>query len=115
MAAKTLEALNDLLDVEREALLVGDLDRLVGLLKSKEALITELNGTPQSDLDAVQKLDGKVKRNQLLLDGALEGIRSVAERLAHLRETRGTLDTYGPDGKRHEIELSPEKSVEHRV
>ncbi len=115
MPGKTVEALSELLDVEREALLEGDLDRLARLLKSKEELIEELNGTPQSDLDAVQMLDGKVKRNQLLLNGALEGIRAVADRLAHLRQARGTLETYGPDGKRYEIELTPEKSVEHRV
>ncbi len=115
MKPKTIEALNDLLDEERELLLEGDLDQLAGLLKSKEALIEEVNGSSQTDASAVQSLDRKVKRNQLLLDGALEGIRAVADRLAHLKRARGTLDTYGPDGKRHEIELNAETSVEHRV
>lgn len=115
MSAKTLEALSDLLDAEREALLQGDLDQLAHLLASKEALIDEMNETPQSDLSAMQSLDGKVKRNQLLLDGAMEGIRAVAQRLAHLRQAKGALETYGPDGKRHDIQLTADSSIEHRV
>lgn len=115
MSAKTVEALSNLLDEEREALLQGDLDQLSDLLSSKEALIDEMNATPQSDLSAMQMLDGKVKRNQLLLDGAMEGIRAVAQRLAHLRQVKGALETYGADGKRHDIQLSVESSVEHRV
>jgi flagellar biosynthesis/type III secretory pathway chaperone len=115
MSAKTLEALNSLLDEEREALLGGDLDHLSSLLASKEALIEEMNATPQSDLAAVQTLDAKVKRNQLLLDGAMEGIRAVAQRLAHLRESKGALETYGRDGKRYNIQLAADSSVEHRA
>ncbi len=115
MSANTLEALNTILDQEREALLQGDLDHLSTLLVSKEELINEMNAKPQTDLTAMQKLDGKVKRNQLLLDGAMEGIRAVAKRLAHLRQVQGGLETYGPDGKRHDILLAPDSSVEHRV
>lgn len=115
MSANTLEALDIILDEEREALLQGDLDQLSTLLVSKEALISEMNDTPQSDLTAMQRLDSKVKRNQLLLDGAMEGIRAVALRLAHLRQIKGALETYGPDGKRHDITLEPDSSVEHRV
>ena len=115
MVAQTLEALSTLLDVEREALLEGDLNQLSELLRSKEALIEKMNATPQTDLKAIRMLDGKVKRNQLLLDGALEGIRSVADRLAHLRQIKGTLETYGDDGSRRDISLGPETTVEHRV
>lgn len=115
MSAKTLEAISNILDAEREALLQGDLEQLSSLLVSKDALITEINATPQSDLSVMQLLDGKVKRNQLLLDGAMEGIRAVALRLAHLRQVKGAFETYGPDGKRQDILLAPDSSVEHRV
>lgn len=115
MSAKTLEDLSTLLEAEREALLTGDLDKLAGLLSSKETLIEEMNSTPQSDIMAIQSLDQKVKRNQLLLDGAMEGIRAVAKRLAHLRQVKGALETYGADGKRYDIPLAAESSVEHRV
>jgi len=99
------EELSELLDAEREALLKGDLEKLNALLVSKEALIEAMNAVPQTDLTTMQMLDSKVKRNQLLLDGALEGIRAVAVRMARLREVKGALETYGGDGKRHDIQL----------
>lgn len=110
-----LAELNDLLDNERQALLAGDLEKLGSLLGPKEALIDLMNTTPQSDLSAMQKLDGKVRRNQLLMDGALEGIRAVSSRLAKLREVKGALETYGADGKKHDILATTETSVERRA
>ena len=109
------EELSELLDAEREALLKGDLEKLNALLVSKEALIEAMNAVPQTDLTTMQMLDSKVKRNQLLLDGALEGIRAVAVRMARLHEVKGALETYGADGKRHDIQLDIDSSVEHRV
>ncbi len=113
--ATTTEELSDLLDAEREALLKGDLEKLNALLVSKEPLIEAINAVPQTDLTTMEMLDKKVKRNQLLLDGALEGIRAVAARMARLREVKGALKTYGVDGKRHDIQLDIDSSVEHRV
>jgi len=113
--AATTEELSDLLDAEREALLQGDLEKLNALLVSKETLMEAMNTVPQTDLTMMQMLDSKVKRNQLLLDGALEGIRAVAARMARLREVRGALETYGADGKRHDIPLEADSSVEHRA
>lgn len=113
--ATVTEELSDLLDAEREALLKGDLEKLNALLMPKEALIEAMNEVPQTDLTTVQMLDSKVKRNQVLLDGALEGIRAVAVRMARLREVKGALETYGADGKRREIQLDIDSSVEHRV
>ena len=111
----TLTELNDLLDAEREALLQGDLEKLNALLVPKEALIEAVNKTAQSDLPALRKLDSKVRRNQLLMDGALEGIRAVALRLARLREVKGALETYGADGKKHDIIAAPDSTVERRA
>ena len=113
--ATTTEELSDLLVAEREALLKGDLEKLNALLVSKESLIEAINAVPQTDLSTMEMLDKKVKRNQLLLDGAREGIRAVAARMARLREVKGALETYGADGKRHDIQLDIDSSVEHRV
>lgn len=110
-----LEALDELLDAERQALLSGDLVTLTEMLPAKEALITALNETGQTDLPALMELDGKVRRNQLLLDGALEGIREVANRMATLRKMRSSLETYGSDGKKHNIDVATDHSVERRA
>lgn len=111
----TTDELNSLLDAEREALLKGDLKALEDLLVPKEALIAAMNEAPQTDLDEMQQLDTKVRRNQLLMDSALEGIRAVAARMAQLREVEGALETYGADGKRRDIPLHNDISVERRA
>lgn len=109
------DALDELLEAERAALLEGNLAELVGLADSKEHLISKLNETEHTDLDALQKLDRKVKRNQALLDSALDGIRTVARRLAALRRIRASLDTYDATGQRRSIEVDAERSVERRA
>lgn len=111
----TIMELGNLLEAERKALLEGDLHILKDLLSSKEALMEAVNDMPDPDRAAMQALAGKLQRNQLLLDGALEGIRAVAQRMARLREVKGALETYGADGKRHDIPLFPNRSVERRA
>ena len=109
------EALDALLEAERAALLEGDLVSLTEMLPSKEALIDALNQSDDMDLTALQQLDGKVRRNQLLLDGALEGIRKVANRMAALRRMRAGLDIYGLDVRRQRIDVKVVHPVERRA
>ena len=110
-----LDALDDLLEAERNALLSGDLLTLTEMLPAKEALINALSEEGQTNLPALMELDVKVRRNQLLLDGALEGIRAVAQRMASLRRMRGRLETYGSDGKKRNIDVATDHSVERRA
>lgn len=115
MMETNFAALDTLLEEERAALLGGQLEKLTDMLPRKEALIDALNGGRHTDIPALQSLDSKVKRNQLLLDGALEGIRNVAQRLATLRRLRGSLETYGSDGKKRNIDVDTDHSVEKRA
>jgi flagellar biosynthesis/type III secretory pathway chaperone len=111
----TVSALNDLLEDERDALLKGDLDRITSMLEPKETLIATLAELPDQEPDSIQMLNAKVRRNQLLLDGALEGIRAVTKRIAALHHTAGTLSTYGSDGSRKLIDSEGDGSVEKRA
>ncbi len=111
----SFDALDRLLDAEKAVLLRGDLEKLAEMLPQKEALIDAVNAMGDRDLPGLQSIDGKVKRNQLLLDGAMEGIRDVARRLAVLRQLRGSLETYGSDGKKLNIDVAPDHSVEKRA
>lgn len=115
IAKHQIDALSDLLDSERKALLAGELNRLADMLEPKETLIDAINAGPQDDLNGLRQLDAKVKRNQLLLDGALEGIRAVAIRMAELRQVRNGLETYGADGKKRTIEVLEEPTTERRA
>lgn len=108
-------ALETLLEREREALLEGDLDLLIDQLDAKTALIERLNDSDDAEAGAVDALQTKVKRNQALLDSALEGIRSVASRMSALHRIRRTLDTYDETGRRTSIESLPDHQLEKRA
>ena len=119
MTDDTMQALIDRLDTlleeERRALLAGDLDAIGGLLSQKERLIDALNAaTPgaQHDLGPVQD---KVARNQALLDGALQGIRKVAARMAAFRKIRRTLETYDESGRKMILQADVDHKVEKRA
>lgn len=111
----TINALDDLLDAERRALLNGDLEEISRLMERKEALIDALNAQEATDRAELDSLNAKVERNQDLLNSALEGIRAVARRLAAMRRIRGSLDTYDAHGKKSAIDLRTKRSVEKRA
>lgn len=115
MTDKTIEALDDLLERERGALLEGDLDVLVRQLDEKKALIDTLNITDMAGQDSLIDLQGKVARNQALLDSALQGIRSVANRMNALHRIRRSLDTYDESGRKKTIEGLRKRTVEKRA
>lgn len=115
-AASTILAnLDDLLDRERAALLNGDLDGISRSLREKERLIDMLNALPASPEPELASIRRKVQRNQALLDGALEGIRSVAERLSALRRIRDTLETYDQTGQKTVLDGLRPGRVEKRA
>jgi flagellar biosynthesis/type III secretory pathway chaperone len=111
----TVDSLDDLLDEERTALLDGKLDQIGRMLKRKESLIDVLNGSDQFDIEALSNLNIKVVRNQGLLTSALEGIQSVADRLAAMRRIKNSLDTYDAQGRRKEIDMPLQGVVEKRA
>ena len=110
-----LHALETLLEAERTALLKGDLIGLTRMLPDKQALIETLNARAVDDLPALTEIGSQVRRNQLLLDGALEGIRDVANRMAMLRKMRNGLETYGSDGMKRHIDVEIDHSLERRA
>ena len=112
---QTIEALDGLLEREREALLAGDLERLVGYLDEKKTLIDTLNGAEDVSSDRLEALQGKATRNQALLDSALQGIRSVANRMSTLHRIRRSLDTYDENGRKTTIESLTLRQMEKRA
>lgn len=115
MASVILKNLDELLDRERAALLEGDLEGISRSLREKERLIDALNGlqlTTEGELSTIRR---KVQRNQMLLDGALDGIRAVAERLSSLRRIRDTLETYDQTGQKTVLERLRNGRVEKRA
>lgn len=107
--------LDSLLEQERAFLLEGDLEGLGTLMPAKEKLVELLLSDVAGNRDQIVPLEGKLQRNQLLLDGALDGIRSVAARLAALRQVRTALDTYDARGRKQTVDIASNSKVEKRA
>lgn len=110
-----VSTLNTLLEQERELLLEGDLGGLAALLPLKEQLVDKLLDGDGVARDKVRPFENKLKRNQLLLDGALDGLRTVASRLAALRQVRLALDTYDSQGRRQHVVTATRSKIEKRA
>ena len=107
--------LDTVLEQERSFLLKGDLEGLATLLPVKEQLVEMFLTNKGVDRNQIVPLEGKLRRNQLLLDGALDGIRAVSARLAALRQVRNALDTYDAHGRKKHVEISVAPKVEKRA
>lgn len=112
---RIINRLDLLLESERKALLQGDLEQISMLVATKAALIDDLNGMSGHAPGDLAALQAKVLRNQALLDGALQGIRTAAARLAAFRRVRRAMETYDREGHKHTIPGEVERKVEKRA
>lgn len=107
--------LEQLLDHERRLLLSGELGALETLLPSKETLVEDLNTNDNLHQDVLERLDMKLRRNQLLLNGAMEGIRAVSDRLAVLKKVHSSIETYDSGGNKQTIDIPKKRRIEKRA
>ncbi|MDC0660153.1 flagellar biosynthesis protein FlgN [Leisingera sp. SS27] len=110
-----IDDLDQLLDQERTALMAGDLAKLEGLLAKKEKTIGKLNSVTELEREALEQVQTKLSRNQDLLDSAMNGIRSVAARMAELRRIRKGLDVYDQSGRRTRFGIRSGAKLEKRA
>lgn len=110
-----IDALDDLLETERRAVMEGDLDRFAQILEEKVALIDRLNAIEAPSPDELGTVRDKIKRNQDLLESSLKGIRSVADRMAELRRIQQNMSTYDRSGKRRQISSPRGGQLEKRA
>lgn len=110
-----IEALEEVLDLERSALVNGNLDCLEHMLPQKEKLIGAINDMQVFGSDELLALQQKVQRNQSLLNSAADGIRAVADRMAELREVRQEFTTYDSTGRRNGFDVRQATKLEKRA
>ncbi|WP_299664371.1 flagellar biosynthesis protein FlgN [uncultured Ruegeria sp.] len=115
MDESPIRALEDLLDLERVALVEGELGELNRLVPEKESLIDALNELSVMNSGDLVRVQQKVARNQALLSSAAEGIRAVAERMSELRRVRQEFSTYDATGQRNGYALRPQAKLEKRA
>ncbi|MEL7255063.1 MAG: flagellar protein FlgN [Pseudomonadota bacterium] len=114
-ASDIFSALDACLEREKAALLTGDLDAIAPLMDEKSDLIAQLNAMGATEDDALSTLKDKAERNQVLLSGALDGIRRVSDRMQTMQQLRHSFDTYDQTGKRQTIEGEVVRHVEKRA
>lgn len=110
-----IETLDDLLDRERKSLLDGNIEQIENIMSEKERLFGDLNAKQPAPSGDLEKIRNKVKRNQALLNSALEGIRAVADRMAELRRVRAGLQTYDRRGNKQSFGTRTSPNMEKRA
>ena len=97
---KDLSDLQTVILTERTALLTGDLEQLGALANRKEHLIGRINAHPPATSARIEQIREALLRNQTLLRQAMNGVRSISERLLDLRRVRNSLGTYDSRGNK---------------
>ncbi len=110
-----IDELDRILDEERAALMQGDLKKMEHIIARKEEAIEQLNSITDIEKETLAHVQTKVVRNQDLLDSAMEGIRSVAARMAELRRVRKGLDVYDSTGRKTRYGTRANKKLEKRA
>ncbi|MEX0319854.1 MAG: flagellar biosynthesis protein FlgN [Ruegeria sp.] len=110
-----ITALEELLDLERSALIDGELDRLGNMMPEKEKLIEAINEQDDIEGRSLTRVHEKITRNQALLNSAMEGIRAVANRMAELRRVSQGLETYDSAGQKQRYPVRMQAKLEKRA
>ncbi len=114
-AQEQIDELDEILEQEREALILGNLSKLQSLLERKDALIEGLNALDELEREELANVHDKVSRNQALLDSAMQGIRAVATRMQELRRVRSGLDVYDKTGRKNSFSTTSSMKLEKRA
>ncbi len=110
-----VDSLERILEREHASLLKGNIGEMTALTMRKEQILEKLNKAQLKSRNLHVPLQNKIQRNQALLESALEGIRSVADRIAEMREIRGKINTYDQSGARQSISVALESKIEKRA
>lgn len=114
MNESPLQKLEALLASERRALIAGDLQAVETLVEEKKRLVDQID-LDQVPPDELSPVHDSIRRNNVLFDEALAGIRQVVSRLGALHAATKSLDTYDARGQRLRLCDDRKQSVEKRA
>lgn len=108
------DALEDLIDKERAAILSGALEEMGRIATEKERVLGghTLTAPDQRTLDRLRR---KAARNQQLLAAAIRGVRAVTSRLDVLRNGPGEMNTYDRAGQRTTLNSRHQGTLHRRA
>lgn len=114
-AEEIVGSLDDVLELERAALLKGDVDKINRLADRKEDLMSKIGALQDVPESLLTPLKAKLHRNRDLIEHALEGIRAAADRMNDMKRARDGLQTYDRNGKLSDLPSPAKRSVEKRA
>lgn len=99
MTNAAVKKLCDILALERDAALGGELNVLIELAKKKERAITKL---PSSNLTQIelQEVINKIEYNQRLMQSVIAGVTSATHHIARNKSELKNTGVYTKDGTR---------------
>lgn len=100
------DALNDLLDQERQLIRARDLDRLQRLLPRKEQLLTRIQEDAPA-ADVLEELREKSRLNATLLAAMAKGIKAALQQVRTAKDA-SSQKTYDQDGHRSSMSKNAE-------
>lgn len=106
--------LHSLLEDEKRLLLEGELEELDQLGNRKADLFQKV-AEDVTDIKALKRMQDQLKRNEVLYDQALKGIKAVADRLSEFQRLRSSLDTYDAHGRKTRLGGWDRTKVERRA
>ena len=86
-----------LLDDERQALVTGQLDKLMELMERKSAMLSDLRSAPLSKSE-IELLAVKTQQNQHLFAAALKGAQSAKQRIEAAQQVQQGFSVYDRRG-----------------
>jgi len=110
MSVPPEDALQALLDAERETLLSGDLTRMRDVCERKIVLARAV--ADRADTIARARLDAlaeTARHNARLCEAARNGLREAIDRISERARVAGGLETYAPDGRRRSDRPGPRR------
>lgn len=99
---KPVQALTELLEKERAAILKAEFSTLAQVSGSKMSLM-KLVAKSSATASELESLKSLTERNSKLLTASAQGFKAARKRLSMLRAPRPTFQTYGPSGSKSDI------------
>lgn len=108
------QALEDLLDRERELILAGKIAELSRIQRHKERLLSRL--ATQKNGRLLTRIRQRAERNQTLLTASARGLKAARKRIESFTVTSTPMRTYSADGAAQDLRANtPKSGMNHRA
>ena len=113
-----LERIDEQLDLERQEILLGNLEAIEPMIAEREAMVAELeNNLSRKDVSSIGEIENlqcKARRNAKLIRAAIEGIASANKRVAEIEAAHSRLSTYSAEGTINNV-IRPKNTITKRA